>query len=330
MTGLSRPRLLVCTARHAALEREFERQLGGVPRAYLADARGPWEAVEAILTGGSVEELPETTSGNLPSLRFVQRVFTGMDGFPFARFPAGVRFAGNPGAYAPFVAEHAVALALALAKRLRPNLDLLRSGRLRPVSASRTLEGGTLLVLGFGAIGSEVAVRLRAFGMRVEGVNRDGAPRAGCDRMWSADQLRGALPGADLIVDCRPLTRRTRGSIGAAELALLKDRAMLVNVGRAATVDEAALYEFLLHNPDRQAAFDAWWSEDYAKGTAGSRFAFLDLPNFFGSPHTAGISEGARERAYHLAVENLARFFRGDPVLGEVDPSDYVGSTDAP
>lgn len=329
MSTEPRARLLVCTARHPALESELTKQLPTVPRAYLAGTEGPWPEIEAILTGGSTEELPDVTVASFPRLRFVQRVFTGMDGFPFDRFPQrDLRFAGNAGAYAPFVAEHALALALALAKNLSGGMELVRSGRLRPVATGRTLLGGTALVLGYGEIGREIGVRLRAFAMRVEGLNRDGAPRAGCDRMWSAAQLLEALPRADLVIDCRPLTRATRGSLGAAELRLLREHALFVNVGRAATVDERALFDFLRAHPDRQAAFDPWWDEDFANGTLRTTVPLAELPNFLGTPHSAGIAVGARERAYRFAVENLARYFRGEPTLGEVSPLDYDARAD--
>ncbi len=328
---MTKARLLLCTAPHRALSAALTRHLSLVEAVALSEVpAGPWPLVEAVLTGGATDELPDLVEATVPRLRFVQRVFTGMDGFPFDRFPRGVRFAGNVGAYAPFVAEQALALLLSIAKRLGPNLALLKAGRLRPAVPARTLSGKTALLLGYGEIAAAIADRLRPFGVTIVGLNRTGVARPGCARMFAASELSEALASAEIVIDCRPLTVATASSLGAAELARLKEGALFVNVGRAGTVDEAALYDHLKSHPETYAAFDPWWHEDFAAGETGSRFPFFDLPNFYGSPHSAGITEGARERAYDLAAANLARYFAGETPHGLVDPSDYARATPSP
>ncbi len=299
-------------------------KLPGIPPAYSQEApHGPWPRVEALLVGATDRELPDAVPSETPQLRFVQRIFTGLDDFPFARFPPAVAVAGNVGAFAPFVAEHAVALVLGLAKQLLPNFALVRAGRLRPVPSNRPLLGRTALILGFGEIGREVAARLRSFGMTIEGVSRTGEAKGGADRMFPAAALSEALARADVAVDCRPLTRATRASIGGAQFSAMKPAAILVNVGRAATVDEEALYRHLQGNPEFRAGFDPWWDEDFATGTLRTRFPFPELPNFLGTPHNAGIGAEIRGRVLTMAAENLARFFAGAAPRYVVDRSEY-------
>ncbi len=318
------PRLLVTLPASSELRAAILDRLRGVPVAFTDPADvGPWPTAEALLVGNLHRELPHWRADLAPRLRFVQQLFTGLDRFPFSAFGPDVAIAGNVGAYAPFVAEHAVALVLALAHEIVPNFEKVRRGRLRPPTPNRYLIGGTALVLGFGEIGRETADRLRALGLRVEGVGRTPDPRPGADRMYGASELAAALAGADVIVECRPLTRATRGTIDAAALNAMRPAAIFVNVGRAATVDETALYEHLRDHPAFRAGTDVWWREDFEAGELGSSHAFTELPNFLGSPHVAGVGSAARARAESLALENLVRFFAGARPLHVADRADY-------
>ncbi len=318
------PRLLVTVPPTEHLRSELDGGVPGVPIEFASgSAVGPWPTVEAMLVADPRRELPGWSATLTPGLRFVQRIFTGLDGFPFALFPRGVEIAGNSGGYAPFVAEHAVALLLALTHNLPENLALVRAGKLRPALPNRFLVGSTVLILGFGSIGRETARRLRAMGMSVEGLSRAGAPDADADRMFAAADLHAALPRADFVIECRPLTLATRRTIDATALAEMRPEASFINVGRAGTVDEAALFAHLQAHPRFRAAVDVWWEEDFAAGSIRSRFPFTELPNFLGTPHIAGIGALARDHAESTAVENLARFFRGDRPRFVADPRDY-------
>lgn len=312
--SVSHCRLLVSLPPDPDLRERLDNGLAGVSYEFVGpSSRGPWEHAEALFTGYLGRELPQWRPSQAPGLRFVQSLFAGVDDFPFNRFPPPIEIASNSGAYAPFVAEHAVALVLALAKNLVPNLDLVRAGRMRPISPNRNLIGRTALILGYGGIGREVALRLRGFGMRIEGLSRIGANRPEVDRMYVPASLFDALKTADVIIDCRPLTRSTRGTINTGAFAQMKETAIFVNVGRAATVDERSLYKHLLLHPGFRAGTDVWWEENQATGTLGSRYPLATLPNFVASPHNAGFDRGmdasARARVFGLAIENLSRFF---------------------
>jgi phosphoglycerate dehydrogenase-like enzyme len=122
-----------------------------------------------------------------------------------------------------------------------------------------------------------------------------------------------------------PLNRATRGLIGRRELSLMRPDAILVNVARAAIVEEDALYEHLERNPAFSAGIDAWWQEPRGSGSFATRRPFLDLPNVIGSPHNSAITSDSLAEAARRAAENLARHLRGEPARHLVDRSDYVG-----
>jgi len=318
------PRLLVSLPETELLRRALSRKLPAIPTLFATAASdGPWPSVEAMLVGSLQRELPGLEPRLVPNLKFVQRVYTGLDAFPFARIAPGVEVAGNVGGFAPFVAEQALTLLLGLANNLVPNYERLREGRIRPVEAPRWLVGRTALLLGFGEIARELAGRLVSFGVRVEGINRTGAADPRADRMYPAEALHEALASADFVVDCRPLTSVTRGTIDAAALAAMKPNAILVNVGRAGTVDEDALFDHLRAHPEFRYGTDVLWREDPVHGTVEHRHPFASLPNFLASPHIAGLGTEARARALDLALTNLSRYFAGDPVRHVVDRREY-------
>jgi phosphoglycerate dehydrogenase-like enzyme len=280
-------------------------------------------AVEALLVGSLAGGLAEFDAQSTPRLRFVQRIYTGLDGFPFSRFPPSVGVAGNVGAFAPFVAEHAVALALDALRDLSGAAAMVRAGRLRPAPDERTFLDSTVTILGYGAIGREIGRRLAGFGCRVVGVNRTGAPEPRVDRMYPAERFREALGASEVLFEARPLTRHTAGTIGRAELGRMREDAVFVNVGRAATVDPAALFDHLRAHPRFRAGFDVWWDEDYPAGKIESPWPFASLPNFYGTPHCASSLDAATPRALESAIANLARFFRQGTPLHIVDRSEY-------
>ncbi len=146
----------------------------------------------------------------------------------------------------------------------------------------------------------------------------------GVDAMYPADRLDDALGEADVIFEARPLTRSTRGSLGAVQFARTRPGAILVNVGRAATIDEEALYHHLQEHPEFRAALDVWWDEGFGDGKLGRRFPWTDLPNVTGSPHNSGGVPEADPYSIGKALENVRRFFQGQEPLYLADPSDYA------
>ncbi len=317
-------RLLVSARARDELGAAISERLPGVPWGYASDS-GPadWSAVSAILVGSARRELAAFDAAATPQLEFVQQLYTGVDGFPFGRFPTRVRVASNVGAVAPFVAEHAVTLALAAARDLPGAMQKVREGVLRPPPVHRVLRGRRVVILGYGEIGRGIAARLAGFEPEIVGLNRTGIMAPGISRAYPAHRLREAVTDADFVFEARPLTRGTAGSIGAAELAAISPTGVFVNVGRAGTVDEGALYEHLRSHPEFRAAIDVWWGERFEDGRIVEPYPFGQLPNFLGTPHCAAGGDGVESYALARALSNLARFFAKEPPLYVVDRSEY-------
>ena len=321
---MTAPRLLVALRSRAEVEKALSDRLPGIPWRYVTDRPSEeWQDVEAMLLGSVSRDLGDVDVRSLGKLRLVQRVYAGLDDVPFDRFPPTTRFAGNVGAYAPFVAEHAVTLALTAAREIPRAHALVTAGTLRPPPVQRLLWGRTAVILGYGEIGRAIAERLHGFGIRVLGVNRTGRMAPGCAGMFPANRLAEAVAEGDFVFDARPLTRSTAGTIDGSVLSSMRPTAVFVNVGRAGTVQEEALYRHLAEHPDFRAALDVWWHEDFVGGRLEHRFPFASLPNFVGTPHSAGFGPGVEAYVLERALANLARFFAGEEPRYVVDSSEY-------
>ena len=232
--------------------------------------------------------------------------------------------------HGPVVAEHAIALILALAKRLPSCMryqqrhvwgqEALWKERPRP----HEVAGANLSVVGFGSIGRNVAKRALALEMRVTAVRRhpERGTRgpAGSDQfsdeitMAGPDKLDSVLAEADFVVLAAPLTPETDGMINARRLAKMRPEAYLINVARGPLVDQDALLQALVEHKIAGAAVDVFPSEPLPADSP-----FWDLDNLIITPHSAGITERLWERHYAHISENLRRFMRGAPLLDVVD-----------
>ena len=318
------PVLLVALPRDPEVDAAIGEILPGVPWAYLDLTRSAdYGSVRAMLAESLRTGFAGFDARATPNLRFVQQVSTGLDRFPFEWFPSTVEVAGNVGGFAPYVAEHALMLALAAGRDLHTAESMVEAGRLRPPPHGRSLIDASAVILGYGAIGRAIAERLAPFGARVIGLNRAGAPAESAVEMLPASRLREAVGAGSFVFEARPLTRATAGSIGAAEFRAMRPDAVFVNVGRAGTVDQRALYEHLRTHPEFRAAFDVWWGEDYVDGAISTEYPLARLPNFYGTPHSADTFAASDRRALRMALENVARFFRVGHPRFIVDRREY-------
>jgi phosphoglycerate dehydrogenase-like enzyme len=283
---------------------------------------------EAIIGWNPGRELSAESLANAPGLRLIQLLSAGADSVDFAAIPAGVIVAGNVGAYAKPMAEHVLALTLALARRLPERHAQLAAGTFNQREPLITLDGAVVAILGYGGIGRATARLMRSFGARIFAVNSSGRTEEPVDFAGTLADLDEVLTSADVLVISLPLSNSTRGLIGARELALMKPAAILVNVARGAIIDERALYEHLAANPGFHAGIDAWWQEPRGGSGFCVGFPFFELPNLLGSPHNSAIVPGAVLGAAGKAAENVRRYLRGERVTGVMRREDYISAPD--
>jgi phosphoglycerate dehydrogenase-like enzyme len=178
------------------------------------------------------------------------------------------------------------------------------------------LAGKTLAIVGFGRIGKALAVRARAFGMKIVAVNRSGRPAAEADRVMRFDRLAKAVADADYVVLACPLTEETRGLMDADILARMKSTALLVNVARGEVAEERALWKALSQRRIAGALIDTWYHYPSLADPdpKPSRFPFETLPNVRATPHMAGWTEGLMARRYAAMAKNLTHLARSEPL----------------
>lgn len=273
----------------------------------------------------TTRELRQGEIALLKDLRLLQFINAGIDFVPLAELPTGVRVAANGGAYAEPMAEHAIAMALAAAKRLLVEHAELARGAFNQFARNRMLAGGVCGILGFGGIGEATARVARGIGMKVHAINRRGHSEEPTDWIGTPDQLDALLAASDVLVICTPLTPTTLGMIGAPQLARMKDDAILVNVARGEIVDERALYERLVAFPKFFACIDAWWVEPVRQGSFRMDQPFMSLPNVIGSPHNSAASiAGTGATGLQRAIANIKRALAGETPLYLMPPEDRM------
>ena len=220
------------------------------------------------------------------------------------------------GVHAGPLAEFAILGLLAFAKGLPRLLDDRQARRWERYPMAE-LAGSTVLVVGLGEIGTEVARLAKAFGMRVIAINRSGRTQSPyVDEIRTARFLADLLPVAHGVVLALPLTDETRGLIDAAAFGRMHSGAVLVDVGRGGVVDEAALVHALEGGQLAGAALDVFATEPLPADSP-----LWWLPNVLLSPHTAGRSTRENERLVALFSENLRRYLAGDELLGRLHPT---------
>jgi phosphoglycerate dehydrogenase-like enzyme len=181
----------------------------------------------------------------------------------------------------------------------------------------REVRGATLLVIGLGSIGAEVAQMAAALKMHVIGV-REHPERgtAGANEVVGYEALESAIGQADFVVLAAPLTPRTRHLIDARRLQLFKPTAFLINVSRGALVDEAALVKALRERKIAGAALDVFEEEPLSRWSP-----LWKMPQVLITPHTAFLTENVWRRHYEVFTANLKRYMAGQPLEGVVDKS---------
>ena len=251
-----------------------------------------------------------------PKLRFVQSISAGTDQYDKpALSAAGIRLASAAGVNARAVSEHAMALILALTRRLPEARDNQGKQFWRgmigdPAGREDELGGKTLVIVGLGRIGNRLAQLAKAFDMRVLATRRDPAAGGDAHEVHGMSALKSLLPQADFVALTCPITPETERLINAETLALMKPSAALINVARGRCVDEPALIAALNAGRLTAAALDTTVEEPLAPASP-----LWTMPNVFVTPHSAGETRRYEDNVLDILVENLDRLSRGETQL---------------
>ncbi len=250
-------------------------------------------------------------------LKFIQSISSGMDQYSKEQLAAkGVRLASAAGVNARAVAEHALALILALARRLPEARDNQHKKVWRGMigdlgQREDELGGKTLLIVGMGRIGAHLAKLAKAFDMKVIGIRQD--PKKGpngADAIHDMGQLVKLVPQADIVALTCALTPETTGLMSAAAFAAMRPSSMFVNVARGKVADEAALIETMRGGKIWAAALDVTADEPLPASSP-----LWSMPNVFITPHTAGETRAYEDNVLDILMENLERLWVGEKTL---------------
>jgi len=323
LVGLA-PLALNTTAPAAPLRRIVVMDLDAATTAWLGAAAPGAQLLRAATEAEALPLLPEadalfgwTTPGMLaaaPRLRWIQTYTAGVEMLSGRAdmHDGALAVTSMRGVAAPVVAEHAIALLFALARRL--DTPVAPAAKQRKTRSLTTIEGRRSLVVGLGSVGSRIAMLSRANGMHVSGIRARGlASPPAVDEMIESAALPDRIGEFDVVFNALPLTDRTRRIFDAPMFARMQSGACFVNVGRGGTVDTTALLKELLAGR-LSAGLDVVDPEPLPANHPIRR-----APNMLITPHEAGSSATTRRRELLLLRENLRRFITGAPLLAQVD-----------
>ena len=279
-----------------------------------ADIPADWRARTTILMG----YVPPADLKRFPRLKWVQSWNAGVDPYLVPGvLPQGVVLTCAAGAYGPAVAEHMLAMLLAVYKRLPGYRDRQHRHTWEDLGPVQSLHGKTVLVGGTGDIGSAFARLCRALGAaRVLGLHRSDRPAEGFDQAFPLSALDGLLPQADVVALVLPHTAETAGLMDRRRLLSLRPDAVLLNAGRGTAVDCAALAEVLSSGRLLGAALDVTDPEPLPPD-----HPLWDAPRVLITPHTAGGYDHMDLTLSNLSalfLDNLRRWRQGQPLHGRM------------
>ncbi len=295
------------------------------PDMTFVEAKSP-EELAAALAGADIliasnriytPEVAAIVRANGKRLRWIQFATSGVDKAIKSGLPRGIPVTNAGGMRGPTVAEHAMTLLLSLFRRMR-EVERGRDARTwirdEITPKIRSLEGATLVIVGLGAIGRELARKAKAFDMHVIAVTRRGKPGGGVDETVPRERFAEALQRADAVAMCVPLGPETRHFLGAKELSRMKPGAFVVNVCRGGVIDEEALIAALREGRIAGAGLNVAGTEPLPEDHVLWR-----LDNVVISPHIAGAGGGGTERFAAIFADNLRRFRAGEPLDRLID-----------
>lgn len=270
------------------------------------------QKAEVIIGEPTPEELHQARK-----LRWVQLTWAGFDRYTKKSFPEHVLLTTASGAFGSTIAEHALAMLLALCRRLPA---YIRENNIEDLGSEKQLAGGNAVIFGCGDIGTQIAARMKALGVSTVGVCRNvKQPRPYFDALTTLACVPALLPEADFVLCALPHTTQTAGFLNAERLALLKKDAILINVGRGSLIDTAALIECLQKGSLFGVGLDVVLPDPLPQ-----EHPLRFHPRVLLTPHVAGVGfrhlRQTEDAIWKICLENLRRYLDGKPMKNKVQP----------
>ena len=273
---------------------------------------------DVIFNWGGSRQLLREVFGTSPNVRWVHSKAAGLDNTLFPELiESPVPLTNGRGVFSQSLGEFALAAVLYFAKDFRRMVRNQMAGRWEPFDVVE-VTGQTAGIVGYGDIGRAAATRLRAMGLRILAVRRQGPSLYNVDplvdQIYNPDGRLEMIARCDYVVVAAPLTPDTRGMIGEAEFAAMKPNAVVINVGRGPVIDEAAMVRALTAGRIKGAGLDVFEKEPLSEG-----HPFYRLENVLLSPHCADHTADWQEQAMRFFLEQFERFRTGEPLRNVVN-----------
>lgn len=316
MKGWAKPRKIVVVVDSPERAAWLEESVKGVA---IAPVRTPGEALTQIADADAYLgycQAPLLNAGK--KLKWIHSLQAGVDDCLVPTVRAGsVLLTNVQRLNGPNVAEHAMALLLALTRQINVALANQMNGLwdARNMQNVTDLDGKTMLIAGLGGIGTDIAIRAKAFGMRVIATRNTGREGpAFIDHIGPPHELPEMIGEADVVVNATPLTADTRHMFNAAIFARMKPTAFFINVGRGESVVTDDMVAALTTSKIAGAGLDVTDPDPLPKD-----HPLWDIPNVIVTPHTGATSELRKERGWILMRENMRRYVAGEKMYSIVD-----------
>lgn len=282
-----------------------------------AEVRTEAPSADVILNGAFTPRLLSVAVAFAPKMQWMHSLWTGVDNVMSPEVLASpVPLTNGRGVFRVSLAEWTIASMLHFSYRIRRMIRQQEAG-VWEAFTTEELQGRTLGVVGYGGIGQAAAERARAFGMRVVALRRRPELFTGdpvVDQVFDHAHINDLMAASDYVMVAAPLTPETRGLIGAAQIAAMKPTGVIINVGRGAIIDEAALIDALQNGRIGGAALDVFTVEPLPPG-----HPFYRLKNVLLSPHTADHVQDFVHLAVECFLDNMRRFQAKEQLQNIVD-----------
>ena len=303
----SEPQLTVCL-----MTKEGDLVVGGQkqdPASFQPEIA--WLSMD-LMYHGRIREFIDVVS-NAPGLKWVQTANAGLDAPIYRQIAATGTRLSNSDAQALSIAEYVLGHVLHCFQGIEQRLDAQRQSKWRYMPF-REVAGSTWLVIGFGNIGQKIAERAKPFGALIVGVRHSGMDHPLADKIIRQDDILSVLPDADVVVLACPITDETHNMANAEFFGAMKEKSLLVNIGRGDLVDDDALLAALDQGVPGNAVLDAFSTEPLPKD-----HGFWSHEKIILTAHTSNAGSGLLDRGDALFSENLKNYLTGQPLKNEVD-----------